>query len=127
MMARWLLAASVALHLAHGWAHDAAGVDPTTAQRAVIGLVTVGLAVAAFLPERWLRLLAVPLLVVSIAYGGAYHYVMPGHDNIFGGAHGEASVGFALSALGLTLVESWALGVLVHRRVRRRRCCHGRA
>jgi len=85
-------------------------------QTVVIGSVTVGLAVAAFLPERWLRLLAVPLPVASVVYGGAYHYVIPGPDNIFGGAHDAASVGFALSAIGLTLVETWALGALVHRR-----------
>jgi glucan phosphoethanolaminetransferase (alkaline phosphatase superfamily) len=103
-------------HFAHGFSHAAHGVPLATWQWAyvltVIFLAPVLAAVLLWTRFRragaWLLLLS---MVGSLLFGLAFHFLVPGPDNVFGLQHGAWHAVFVTTAVLVALSE--ALGVAV--------------
>lgn len=106
--------AIIALHLlvgvVHSFAHSALEIYMATWQNAyILVVITVLPLVSAFLLWRRSRLAFLLLFISmlgSLIFGGYYHFVAPGPDNVSELGHHAWTLPFQLSAVVLALLET---------------------
>lgn len=102
-----------AVALAHGTTHQWADVGLATWQSGVVVATTLGPFTAAVLADRWPRASRhafAGLLVGSVAFGVAHHWLLAGPDNV---RTVPAPHHFAFEGTGVALAVVGAAGVVV--------------